>query len=253
MVGTVRHSKGLETRSGRMKLKPRRQPYWRSIELGRTALGYQRKEAGKPGRWITRRWLAPNRYSVRQLGLADDYTPADGIGILTYEDAHIAARRDHGIAPGHMTVADAIAAYIAWLKTHRATGREAEQRARKLILPELGKIQLADLTARHLTKWRDELATQPAMTRSRPGAPQNYRPDPVTADDKRARRATVNRIWTILRAALNKAFVDGHVSTDTAWRRVEAFPQTNAARPGFLTAEEADGWSMLRIPTSACW
>ena len=136
-------------------------------------------------------------------------------------------------------MADAVTAYVSELKTHKPTGRETEQRAAKLILPVLGKIRLSDLTTQQLIRWRDALAEQPALIRARPGAPQNHRPAPTTADGRRARRASANRLWTILRAALNKAFVDGHVATDIAWRRVKPFKQTTAARPGFLTAQEA--------------
>ena len=73
------------------------------------------------------------------------------------------------------------------LKVHKATGKETEQRAAKHILPALGKIRLSDLTSTQLTRWRDALAEQPALIRARPGAPQNYRPAPTTAEGMRAR------------------------------------------------------------------
>ena len=43
------------------------------------------------------------------------------------------------------------------------------------------------------------------------------------ADALRRRRASANRTWTILRAALNHAFYDGKVETDIAWRKVKPF------------------------------
>ena len=177
----------------------------------------------------------------RRLALADDYEASNGESILSYAEASERVRQNTGQDRplSILTVADAVADYVAWLKTHKATGRDAEVRAAKLILPTLGKIRLSDLTTRQLTNWRDAMAEQPAMIRSRPGAQQNYRPAPRTAEDRRSRRATVNRTLTILKAALNKSFVDGHVTTDIAWRRVKPFRQTAAARPGFLTGAEA--------------
>jgi integrase len=42
-----------------------------------------------------------------------------------------------------------------------------------------------------------------------------------------------------LKAALNRAFREGHVADDIAWRRVKPFEKVSAARPGYLTVEEA--------------
>lgn len=242
MAGSVQYIRGLENRSGRMKLKPGAKVYWRSI-IGTLALGYQRRHAGSAGRWIARSYVGNEKYRQTPLGFADDYEPSNGGTILTFEEASEKVRQSHRTGEDRplsiLTVADAMADYVAWLKTHKATGHESEQRAAKLILPALGKIRLSDLTMHQLTRWRDALAEQPALIRSRPGAPQNYRPAPATSEHRRSRRATANRMWTILRAALNKAFHDGHVANDIAWRRVKPFSQTSAARPGFLTAAEA--------------
>jgi integrase len=242
MAGAIQYVRGLENRSGRMKLKPGARVYWRSI-IGTLALGYQRRHAGGAGRWIARNYIGAEKYRQAPLALADDYEPSNGGAILTFEEASEKVRQSYRTGQDRplsiLTVADAMADYVVWLKTHRATGHEASQRAAKQILPALGKIRLSELTARQLTIWRDALAAQPALIRSRPGAPQNYRPAPKTPEHRRSRQATVNRVWTILRAALNKAFVDGHVASDIAWRRVKPFMQVSAARPGYLTAPEA--------------
>ena len=44
----------LDTRTARLKLKPRREPYWRNIQEGR-AIGYRRIR-GKAGTWIARHY-----------------------------------------------------------------------------------------------------------------------------------------------------------------------------------------------------
>jgi hypothetical protein len=196
MAGSVKYVRGLENRSGRMKLKPGPKVYWRSI-IGPLALGYQRRHAGTAGRWIVRSYVGDEKYRQTPIGMADDYEASNGDSIITYAEASERVRQNYRTGQEHplsvLTVADAIADYVAWLQTHKATGRDAEGRAAALILPVLGKIRLSDLTTRQLTNWRDNLAAQPAMIRSRPGAQQNYRPAPQTAEGRRARRSSVNR------------------------------------------------------------
>ena len=62
---------------------------------------------------------------------------------------------------------------------------------------------------------------------------------PDTDDARRRRRATVNRVLGLLKAALNRAWRDGKVKSDDAWRRVEPFKQAVAARVRYLTVSEA--------------
>ncbi len=45
----------------------------------------------------------------------------------------------------------------------------------------------------------------------------------TTPRRERRRKSTANRILTILKAALNRSWRDGHVASDRAWRRVEPF------------------------------
>src|SRR5262249_15342312 len=66
-----------------------------------------------------------------------------------------------------------------------------------------------------------------------------YRAAPEGDDGRRARRASANRTWTILRAALNHAFHEGKVESDLAWRKVKPFKQVDAARVRYLTVAEA--------------
>ena len=58
------------------------------------------------------------------------------------------------------------------------------------------------------------------------------------ADAVRARRATANRVLTILKAALNHAFAEGHAVSDEAWRKVKPFREADAPVVKFLTASQ---------------
>jgi integrase len=62
----------------------------------------------------------------------------------------------------------------------------------------------------------------------------------VTDETMRRRRSTANRVLTILKAALNHAYDEGHVSSNKAWgRRLKPFRQVDAARERFLSVAEA--------------
>jgi site-specific recombinase XerD len=54
----------------------------------------------------------------------------------------------------------------------------------------------------------------------------------------RKRRATANRILTVLKAALNHAWKSSHVASDDAWRRVKPFRAVETARVRYLSEDE---------------
>jgi integrase len=187
--------------------------------------------------------MGNERYRVAPLGLADDFQDADDTH-LSFEEAQRAAHAyqfdlEGPKRKGGITVAQAMQDYVAWMKVHRVTGAGVEARAALHILPDLGKCKVSELTTRQLERWRDELATKPALLRPKASGKQNARPAPTTEDEIRARRATANKILTMLKAALNKAFRDDLVADDKAWRRLKPFPKVTAARPDFLTEAEA--------------
>jgi integrase len=85
------------------------------------------------------------------------------------------------------------------------------------------------------------LAAAPAKLRTGKNAAEpNERPtnkgDPEAV---RRRRATANRTLTILKAALNHAFREGHAASDDAWRRVKPFREVDTAKVRYLTHKEA--------------
>jgi integrase len=184
--------------------------------------------------------VGDDSYVVQRLAQADDDAPANGADILDYAQALTAARGSKGQPAGPYTVAQAVADY---LKTLAGEGRSAdairdvEWRARAHILPKLGKVEVAALTAPRLRKWRDDLAATAPRLRTRKGEAQKYAD--VADGVPRARRATANRTWTILRAALNLAFQNDEVVSDTAWRKVKPFAKVDAHRPRWLTIAEA--------------
>jgi integrase len=248
MARTVRDT-NLETRAARLRLTPRRKPYWRVLESG-LHLGYRRTKEGG-GSWVARRFIGEGRYSETKIGTADDLQEADGVILRSFKQAQEAARdwwrieerRELGHAPedGPYTVAKALDAYFAERERRGSKGLAKDRAAANVrVLPELGDVEIGKLTTKRLRDWQSSLATAPKLTRT--GQTTKKRKsqavDPKDADAVRARRSTANRTLTVLKAALNHAFHEGRVVTDDAWRKVKPFREADAPVVQFLSDDE---------------
>jgi integrase len=244
MAKTVRDTR-LDTRAARARLTTCGKPYWRSIDPG-THLGYRKGKTG--GKWLVRWYAGGGRYQEEMIGPADDGADPDGIGILSFTQAQAQARlraarfaqNAAGLTPDleKYTVADALQAYLLWMEQHRKSAADARNRAEAFILPALGTLPINRLTPARIRAWLTTLASQPPRVRTRPGQAQRYRETDHDPDAARKRKATVNRILTTLKAALNLAWREGLATDDSAWRKVKPFPQADAARLRYLTVHE---------------
>jgi integrase len=240
MARTVRNPK-LDTRSARTKLPMRDSPYWVSLAPG-CALGYRKGPKG--GVWLAK--LV--RDGLRQqttLGPADDALDPDGVLSISYAQAQTKARDwfSTTVQPekstGPYTVKDAVTDYLDWF---RATGRksikETEASVNAFILPQLGDDNVLSLTPARLRKWHMDIAAGAPRLRTKPGDEQSVRDTAGDPEAPRRRRATANRILTVLKAALNHAWREGKVASDHAWRRVAPFREADAARVRYLDRDE---------------
>ncbi len=240
MARTVRNPK-LDSRSARAKLVMRDSPYWASLAPG-CALGYRKGPKG--GVWLAK----IVRDTLRQqttLGPADDALDPDGVLALSYAQAQAKARDWLTTATrperplGPYTVRDAIADYLDWF---RATGRksikETEASVKAFILPKLGDHEVLSLTPAGLRQWHMDITTAPPRLRTRHGKEQNVRETGDDPEAPRRRRATANRILTVLKASLNHAWREGKIASDGAWRRVTPFREADAARVRYLDREQ---------------
>jgi integrase len=219
----------LDTREARAKLKPRGKPYWRLIEGG-LHLGYRRLR-GRPGTWVVRRYAGSQAYAIETLKgvVADDFGDADGVTVVNFAQAQREALK-HKPKVGPMTVREAMDQYIVYLADSGKVTDDARYRANALILPPLGDLEVAALTTEKLRKWLSALAKSPAKRR------------PIATSDeetRRQRRNSANRVMAILKAALNHAWREGHVPSDSAWRRVKPLAKASAARLRYLSVAEA--------------
>src|SRR5215212_3687367 len=247
MARTARNT-SLESRTARARLRIRRTPYFAKIAKG-LRLGYYRGSVS--GSWIVRCYRGGGIYATEALAIADDTLEADGTKVLDYWQAQEHARRwgerqrliaEGLVRTGRYSVADAVTDYLADIKAEKspAAVQGAKYTFDAWILPELGAIQIEKLTPDHLTRWRNKLATQPKRVRSKRMATEPAtRATPDEEDARRARKASDNRILTMLKAALNRAFHSDRVSSDTAWRKVKPFGKVDEAVVRYLTVIEA--------------
>jgi integrase len=237
----------LDSRASRLRLRKRREPHWRAISEG-LAVGY--RKGSKGGTWIARHYSIEHGRRYHSIGTADDIADADGAHVLSFAQAQDGARKwfadlarhDRGeVRSGPYTVCDCLTEYLTWLQGHRKTGSDARYRVDTHIVPKLGGIQCERLTTAEIQKWLRDLANSPARLRSRKDAKKPNIREVVKGDEDavRRRRASANRTLTVLKAALNRAWREGKLSTDGAWRRVEPFEQADAARVRYLTVAEA--------------
>jgi integrase len=255
MAGRLTEAK-IDSRSARERLKRGRQPHWRMIEKGRVHLGYQRDKGEPTGRWLLRRYLRRHpvknangketlitNYSTITLGLADDAVEANGKTVLSFEQAEAKARAmvaTPSSRPARLTVKEAMQRYFDFKRDEGQDTEDMEGRSRVHILPELGSLVVAELTAEQLGRWRTGMADRPAQRRPKQGKPQ-YAERADTDDKVRARRASANRILTLLKAALNHAFDEGHVGNRDAWgRRLKPYRNVDKARIDYFQIAEAE-------------
>ena len=227
----------LESRTARARLNVRGQPYWVPIGKG-LALGYRKGK--KTSAWVIRfatdeqHNAGSRKYAVITLDVKpDDHEDADGRHVLDYFQAQdktrsfAAGKRKTAFAcdinSERYTVAEAVDDYLQDYKVR--SGRDTENlsyQIEKYIRPKLGTLEVSKLTMRQIRRWHNNLV----------------RLDTEDPEALRKRRATANRIFTIVKAVLNLARREGRAVDDSAWRNVQPFREVDAPKVRFLDPQE---------------
>ncbi|MBN9287007.1 MAG: hypothetical protein BGO43_11525 [Gammaproteobacteria bacterium 39-13] len=166
------------------------------------------------------------KYTKITIGKADDVLDSNGIDILSFKEAQIKAHEhiDALLNQSHKTTVEyASIHYMNWFKENRKSVRETQNTIDAHILPYFGQKLISELTTKEIKSWHQKLAASAARKRSSRFSAQQYSNQPDTDSQKRSRRATANRILTVLKAILNKAFQDEMINDDLPWRRVKPF------------------------------
>lgn len=239
----TKESSRLNSRTARLELAAKPEPYWLVLEKGR-AIGYRKGIKG--GNWVARYYNAAGVPPTifKTLGAADDTSDPDDKMVLSFAQAQAAARKWFETAyhlatgeraqTGAYTLADAVRDYIA--DRQRNGAKTADRMAYDFnarVLPSLGTIPLERLTRKRIELWMDEVAASPIRLR---GGKEG--PPPTTPDAIRARRASTNRLWKNLKAALNLAYCERRVQSNEAWKELKDFRGTQTSRVRFLTPAE---------------
>jgi integrase len=158
MARKIRSPK-LETRAARLRLAPRKKPYFAVIAPG-IGIGYRRNSGGV-GSWSVRASDGAGGNWLKSFAIADDHEDANGETVLTYWAAVDRARalaRSGDAATGERpaTVGEALDAYEANLRA-RGGALGNVTRVRFNVPSSLAARPVSLLTAKELRGWRDRL------------------------------------------------------------------------------------------------
>lgn len=251
MARTVKDVR-LDSRAARERLAPRKKPYYRVIETGK-AIGYYRGQ--RVGSWLART-LLNGSYVERVLGIADDVRDANEMDVLSFSGAQAAARVwfDELAAEGYQgpvgpyTVEQACDAYLT--DYVQRGGKDEKGTASRLVRIKgaLGTIELRKISAKQIKDWHSSISDSGPLTRSAKidpatGARRTRPIDRKNHDSDRRRKASANRILTVLKAALNHAFQNPPagvvIPSKGAWQAVRPHRGANAPKVRYLHDDEA--------------
>lgn len=249
MARLVRDSR-LESRDARLRLKKRKEPYWRLICEG-IHIGYYRGDRG--GMWHARtRTSDGKKYVKTVLTKADDYCEADGKTFLSFSQAQEQVRKFatkicRGDDPESSTPYTMKAAIDDYLIDFRASGKKSlyatETQINAHILPIFGDKLVSTLTFNQLNYWKNNLATTDKRARSSKkfnGAQRFLSANNDDPEYQRRRRSTANRIITIIKAILNHAYNTNRVSDNEAWKKLKPFKNVSEPKVRFLSEAESE-------------
>jgi hypothetical protein len=194
------------------------------------------------------------------MGQVDDLAEADGVQVLSYQQAKEKAlalfrkakkrtrlaEEGEPLPEGDWTVRDVLIHYIEDARRTRkdpATAENDLKAAEANILPELGPIPIAKLTGARIRQWRDALSQRGRRKtgwRRAPGDPIEFHPlDLEDKDVLKRRKSSVNRDLSLLKSALNFAVRVGRIDAEhIPWVLVEPFRGVKGRRLRFLSPEE---------------
>jgi integrase len=245
MPRTIRNHK-IDTPSARARLPVQRSVYWVSLSPG-CAFGY--RKGAKGGVWVAKLVRGAAR-KESTIGPTDDVLKADGTLALSFAEAQELAREwfpraaREGVGSeepsGPYTVSAAVDDYLAdYRRRGGKAARNTEAVVAAFIRPRLGDKPVAELKAKVVGAWLAELAASAPRLRTPPGAAPRFREFDISNPEMvRRRRATANRVFTVLKAALNHAFREGKIDSDEAWRRVKPFREADAPKIRYLDPAE---------------
>jgi len=221
----------IDTVTARNKLKIRREPYWQRISKG-FFVGFRKMSDSSSGTWQLRHRDENGNEVESSLGTLDEFKHHE-----RFDRAVAAAREwsshpptsDADIAPQTVTVLDACDAYVKRIQEMKGLkpAEDLAARYRRWVKPDpIHSIELMKLTRDHLSGFRRRMVAKPVTVNK-------------AGDTRERSKDSVNRDMAAVRAALNRAFADGKVNSDVAWREtLKAFKNVAKRRDLYLDREQ---------------
>lgn len=246
-MGRLVRDARLESREARSRLKIRKEPYWRLLSEN-IHLGYYRGNRNAMWHVRVRTVDGQKKYIKSVLGGTDDFAQADGNLTLSFSQAQDVARtfadkvfRGEEIDDQQYTVKAAFEDYMAdFIANGKKSYRSTETQIKAHILPEFGNLLVSSLTFKQLNTWKNKLATTAKRVRTGIGAKQQFKQgqhdDP---EYQRKRRASANRIVSMLKAILNHAFKTDRVKSNESWQKLKPFGNVSEPRIRFLSEKDS--------------
>jgi integrase len=256
----------LETPKNRLSLAPGK--FHSEKLLSGSHLLYKRPETDKgasklPGTWSVRLTNhETGSQKKKQIGTSDDLMEADGLLILSYEQAKIKAEStlkelalvfEEGLTgKKHInikdyTVKDACNDYLEHLRLEgKHSYKIMKLKIEAHIIPFLGDIKVSRLTKDKVDEWKSMEAERPRKVQYKVKGNKvvSKEGDKVysnlSEDAKRKRRGSANNNLEILKTALNYAVVCGKAESPGigSWKYSQYFKGTRIKKTMFLTQEE---------------
>lgn len=222
----------INTVTARDNLQPRHTPYWHRVRKG-AYVGFRKISATGGGAWLARfRDEETGKQQVNSLGKFEHLPPNERFDAAVREAETWFRHRDTGGTAEVLTVAAVCKEYVLHLRTldRETAAKDAEARFKRWVYKNsrFASTPVLKLTPKAVADWRATVAGTKAT-------PQ----DKAKAATKPRSASTLNRDMTTLRAALNLARENGHVTTDQAWRaKLRPVENADGRRDVYLDAKQ---------------
>ena len=195
----------------RDKLPTRKGIYWGVSIVKGGYLGFRKTQTYQG--WLVRYRPSMKKKIQHSIGATTDfdYHDAREAALLWIDEVKVtgSGRED--------TVETACLAYIKnriAAKDAKTVYKDKNTIDNHVVHTQFGAIKLRDLRNHHIEEWRNTLVTP------------------------KRRKTSVNRILKTLKAALNLAYRQQRITTDQAWKTVEAFPSDGTSREAYLDLDQ---------------
>ncbi len=224
----------IDTVEGRSNLKPRAPTYWQKLSNG-CHLGFRKLTASSAGSWMAQAYDPETKKQTRRtLGVFENITPN-----LQFNAAKKAAESwfDHlgkGGSLESVTVKTACQDYVKHIRAGKGDSQANDIEARFgrwVYETKIADAELPKLTRKQVDAWRQALVKTPVIA--------NPHADEADQTTRKRSPSSVNRDMTALRAALNHAHDNAHVTNDLAWRvALRPIENADSSRDAYLDRQQ---------------